>query len=306
MWFSVTISVIAYIWYFFGSAEVITVPKFTVPELSVPKFTVMNFSSPLDVGLAIFLMVGTIMCGSANVCNLPLLNRSGGFLTYSKFATDVKLSCIPNVPSRVGMTSMYLPAALTGAFMYVTTGADGDVLAHRSALVSILIVFHFGKRTLECLFLHKFSGTMPLTTSLNIMFIYIATSMVSIYYSSLAPPFDSTNTWLRDMGLVLFVVGLLGNWYHHYLLANLRKPGETGYKVPSGGCFEYVAAPHYSFELTGWLGLVLVSQHLMVMLVFVVMTVYLVDRAIGQSEWNRTKLGDAYPSGRRHLLPFLF
>ena len=55
--------------------------------------------------------------------------------------------------------------------------------------------------------------------------------------------------WGLPVGLALFGVGLLGNFYHHYLLATLRSPGETKYKVPRGGCFEYVAAPHYFFEL---------------------------------------------------------
>lgn len=43
---------------------------------------------------------------------------------------------------------------------------------------------------------------------------------------------------LATIGSLMFVVGQLGNLYHHYLLATLRKPGEKGYKVPRGGLFE--------------------------------------------------------------------
>ena len=50
----------------------------------------------------------------------------------------------------------------------------------------------------------------------------------------------------------MFAVGSAGNLYHHHLLASLRKGGDTGYKVPMGGLFELVAAPHYLFELVAW------------------------------------------------------
>lgn len=84
-----------------------------------------------------------------------------------------------------------------------------------------------------------------------------------------------------------------------------RKPGETGYKVPRGGLFELVAAPHYLFELVGWAGVAVASQHALCAGFFAAMALYLADRAVAQSEWNRRKLED-YPKVRKHLVPFVF
>ena len=97
----------------------------------------------------------------------------------------------------------------------------------------------------------------------------------------------------------------VGNLYHHYLLATLRKPGEKGYKVPRGGFFEYVAAPHYLFELMGWMGIVLMAQHAVTLLYFLAMAVYLADRSIGQDEWNRKKI-PLYPKNRKRMIPGVF
>ena len=52
---------------------------------------------------------------------------------------------------------------------------------------------------------------------------------------------------------LLFVAGQVGNAYHHWLLANLRKPSSKGqgqedkaYKAPKGGLFSHIVCPHYT------------------------------------------------------------
>ena len=58
-------------------------------------------------------------------------------------------------------------------------------------------------------------------------------------------------------------------------------------------------------KLVGWAGVSVVNQHALSAGFLVAMTVYLADRAVAQSEWNRRKL-DNYPTGRKHLVPFVF
>ena len=45
-------------------------------------------------------------------------------------------------------------------------------------------------------------------------------------------------TWLTTpqfiIGVILFLAGILINIHSDYILRNLRKPGETGYKIPRG------------------------------------------------------------------------
>ncbi|GAB6026022.1 hypothetical protein CHUAL_012233, partial [Chamberlinius hualienensis] len=47
------------------------------------------------------------------------------------------------------------------------------------------------------------------------------------------------------LGVFMFVVGFYINITSDYRLASLRKPGETGYKIPTGGLFEYVSCANY-------------------------------------------------------------
>ena len=125
--------------------------------------------------------------------------------------------------------------------------------------------------------------------------------MSNAHYAAQSPPLSESPQW----GVSFFIVGTLGNFYHHFLLANLRKPGEKEYKIPRGGCFEYVAAPHYLFELVAHLGVAMTTQHFVSYGMFAGMTAYLVERSMAQSDWNRKKIED-YPKSRRHIVPFLF
>lgn len=68
-------------------------------------------------------------------------------------------------------------------------------------------------------------------------------------------------SWLWDprfvVGMACFVAGLLINVQADTILINLRKPGETGYKIPRGGMFEYVSGANFFGETLEWTGFAL-------------------------------------------------
>jgi very-long-chain enoyl-CoA reductase len=39
----------------------------------------------------------------------------------------------------------------------------------------------------------------------------------------------------------------------HIILANLRKPGEKAYKIPTGFLFNYITCANYTAEIWGWI-----------------------------------------------------
>merc|ERR1712228_752562 len=44
------------------------------------------------------------------------------------------------------------------------------------------------------------------------------------------------------------------------ILAKLRKPGETGYKIPQGGMFEHISGANLWGEAVEWTGLAVASR----------------------------------------------
>ncbi len=117
-----------------------------------------------------------------------------------------------------------------------------------------------------------------------------------------------TLAWFGDprfvLGTVLFVVGWLVNRHSDHVVARLRGPGETEYKIPHGGLYRWVSAPNYLGEIILWSGWALATWS-WAGLAFAVYTVAnLAPRALQHHRWYREQFAD-YPASRRALVPFL-
>jgi very-long-chain enoyl-CoA reductase len=226
---------------------------------------------------------------------------SGQNAGYSKFADSNKSL---KVSSRTGMLALYAPAFVVSLYyLQVAPKAYGN---GREWITALLLSFHFGKRLLECLFVHKYSGTMDADFLLPISMSYALTAALVAHQQLQVQEYSHPMSELFCViGLWLAVIGQAGNFFHHYLLARLRKDKTSGYTIPSGGLFKFVTAPHYLCELIAWLGLACVTQQLNAFLTVADMTSYLAGRSVATTRWYKSKFPD-YPVERKHLIPFLF
>jgi len=231
-------------------------------------------------------------------------------MPYSKFAmanSSEKKSTL-RVPSKIGMLIIYVPATIV-AFFFQFVLPHIASMSHTPTTAGWMVFAHFLKRDAEVLYVHKYSGDTELNTARLIGLSYAISAFMICLLSS---PDLSTSDIYGKYGTILFVIGSLGNLYHHSLLAILRSKGNAKtekkeYKAPKGGLFEYVAAPHYFFELVAWLGITVASQQLTSILNLLSMTCYLCARAQNQNQWNKKKFDEKYwPSSRKHLIPFVY
>ena len=214
------------------------------------------------------------------------LNEKTNATAYSKFAQAAAKSNL-DIPSKAGMLLIYGPA-----FVVATTLG--------TSFASALLAAHFGKRNLEVLFLHKYSGTVAFPTAAAIGTYY---ALITWLIASLS----AQTTAIALPALACFAIGELGNFYHHALLANLRKGNTKGYVVPTGGLFDYAAAPHYAFEILAWFGIALAAQQVNAFLVATCMASYLSGRAVAQNNYNADKFKDKWPKDQRaNMIPFVF
>jgi protein-S-isoprenylcysteine O-methyltransferase Ste14 len=114
--------------------------------------------------------------------------------------------------------------------------------------------------------------------------------------------------WASDprfaLGVALFLVGFALNQHADWVLLNLRKPGETGYKIPQGGLYRWVSSPNYLGEIVEWSGWALATFSAPGLLFAVWTVANLLPRALSHHRWYQTKFPD-YPPERKALLPGL-
>jgi len=113
-------------------------------------------------------------------------------------------------------------------------------------------------------------------------------------------------SWLADprfiIGTVLFVVGFVINRQADLALRGLRRPGESGYKVPDRYLFRWISCPNYLGEIIIWTGWAVATWSLPG-LAFAFWTVAnLLPRARAHHAWYLRTFPD-YPPGRKALLP---
>jgi len=112
------------------------------------------------------------------------------------------------------------------------------------------------------------------------------------------------------VGIILWVVGLVGNIHHDSILFSLREKSASGkkdYKIPFGSLFNYVSCPNYLCEILEWVGFAIAAWPSPAALIFALSTpANLVPRAWRTHQWYISKFGSKYPRERRALIPWLF
>lgn len=116
---------------------------------------------------------------------------------------------------------------------------------------------------------------------------------------------DWFTSWQFMAGLTLFVLGFGINQYTDYQLINLRLPGETHYKIPTGFWFNLVSCPNLLGEIIEWLGFAIMLWCLPAFTFFIWTFANLVPRAISHHKWYQAKF-ENYPKQRKAVFPFLW
>lgn len=211
----------------------------------------------------------------------------------------------PQINATVGWVVMEAPAPLFFAFLFFM----GNRLSNPVAWAFLLIwLLHYVNRSFVFPFRRRGGGKqMPLTIfAMAILFNGVNAYINGRYLFTLSPEY--TTAWLYDprflIGVSLFGVGFLMNQHADQVLFNLRKPGESGYKIPQGGMYRYVSCPNYLGEILEWTGWAVATWSIPGLAFAVWTTANLAPRALSNHRWYRETFPD-YPKERRAFIPFV-
>lgn len=148
---------------------------------------------------------------------------------------------------------------------------------------------------------------MPLLISTSAVFFNLCNTFILGYYlgnlgGNYADTYFTSPQFI--IGLVIFVSGAFINIKSDNILINLRKPGETGYKIPQGFLFSYISCPNLFGEIVEWIGFGILVGTLPGFSFPLWTMVNLIPRALDHHKWYKEKFPD-YPQQRKALIPGL-
>lgn len=209
------------------------------------------------------------------------------------------------IPAVVGWVVMEAPAVLLFGWIYL----QGE---HRFALVPLALLslwqVHYIHRTFIFPFRMRSKGKrMPVLVAALAVVFNSLNAYINARWLSHFGSYDVS--WFVDprfvAGVVIFACGFWINYRSDRILFSLRKPGETGYKIPKGGLYRFVSCPNYLGEIVEWIGFAIACWSLPAV-AFALYTIANVGpRAFANHRWYKEKF-ENYPAERKALIPFLW
>jgi len=210
----------------------------------------------------------------------------------------------PAINQRLAWVLMELPACALWLAIYLTG-------AHRFEAAPLGLMFlwqlHYVNRTFVFpLRIHAEGKVTPI----SIVLMAIAFNTLNAYVNArwVSELGSYPLGWLRDprfiLGAICFVTGFAINQHADAVLMKLRKPGESGYKIPHGGLYRFITCPNYFGEILEWTGFAIASWSLPGLAFALYTAANLAPRAISHHKWYREKFAD-YPTARKAIIPFV-
>ncbi len=234
-----------------------------------------------------------------------------GFITFlvnlkikAPYGRHTKTTWGPMIDNRLGWIIMELPALLTCPIIYFL--GQGEKAPVTLFFISLWLL-HYINRTLIFPFRIKTNGKkMPLAITFSAIFFNLINGFICGHFLGNIAQYgnDWWESWPFIAGTILFAFGFFVNNQSDHILIHLRKPGETGYRIPKGGFFRYVSCPNLFGEIIEWIGFALMTFALPT-LTFALWTMYnLIPRALAHHEWYQSRFDD-YPEDRKAVFPRL-
>jgi 3-oxo-5-alpha-steroid 4-dehydrogenase 1 len=228
------------------------------------------------------------------------------FFVAAPYGRHARRGWGPTINNRLGWVVMESAASLAFLACFLVGPGNGSV-------ASLAFLGMWELHYLHRAFIYPFSirsdtsrMTLPVV-GLGFLFNSMNAYLNGRYLFGLSGGYPSD--WIAGpqfvLGGTLFTVGYIVNRHADWTLRALRRPGESGYGVPSGGLYRWISCPNYFGEILIWVGWAIATWSLPGV-VFATWTIAnLVPRARSNQRWYRERFPE-YPLKRKALVPLLW
>jgi len=217
----------------------------------------------------------------------------------------------PTVPICISWWTMEQPAFITALCFLTFAVRSGTEAPHSGYVFLVAFMLHYFQRSFIYPCLTRGKPYPALYWFLALVFCSVNGTLQSLdllyggYFEG--DDFAAAMSPRAIIGLCVFLFGMFTNIQSDHILRNLRKPGETGYKIPKGGMFRFISGSNLWGELVEWLGFAIATGTLGAIVFSVFCFVGIGSRCIATHDWYVRKFPNDYPSlGRKKMIPFIW
>jgi protein-S-isoprenylcysteine O-methyltransferase Ste14 len=210
----------------------------------------------------------------------------------------------PSLPNNLGWIIFETPSVILFAYIFF----KGEYATNLVPLIFFIFwQIHYVNRTYIFPLRIKTKGkTTPILIVISALFFTSLNSYINARWISHFQNYQTN--WLGDprfiLGSLILLSGIFINVQSDNILLSLRKPSETGYKIPNGGLFKYVSGPNYFGELLVWFGWAIATWSLAGLAFFIFTFANLFPRALSSHRWYQEKFPE-YHKNRKAIIPGL-
>lgn len=212
----------------------------------------------------------------------------------------------PTINARLGWILMELPSPLVLSYFFFTGNTAPNTVTW--FFWGLWILHYFNRSVIYPLRQRDHNKRMPVMIMGSAIFFNVVNGFLNGYFLGNYGDIY-TLSWLSTpsfiIGVSLFFLGMLINIQSDNILLQLRKPGESGYKVPQSGLFKWVSCPNLLGEILEWTGYAILLSSLPALSFALWTFANLAPRALAHHQWYHQKFED-YPQTRKAVLPFLW
>ncbi len=227
-----------------------------------------------------------------------------GDLPISSKKDNLSHRWLGSIDKKKGWMIMETPILISVIYFHLASVES----IHVASFMVLAFVIHYLNRALIYPQRIKTKGKrMPVSTmSYSMIFYAINGYLIGYYFGAFK---NYSMEWLWDprfmIGLLMFATGFFINIQSDNILINLRKPGETAYKIPEGGCFRWVSCPNYFGEIVEWTGFAIMTWSLPGLVYALWVGLPLMSQALLAHRWYVETFAEEYPKSRKAVLPFI-
>jgi 3-oxo-5-alpha-steroid 4-dehydrogenase 1 len=230
------------------------------------------------------------------------------FYVTAPFGRHTTTTWGPSINNKAGWVIMEFPSLAIMSWFLIT--GNNTTESYVWILFMLWIIHYFNRTIIYPSRIRATPKKIPLVIVLNaILFNLVNAGLNGYYLAELAPKEMYGSEWLLSWnfiaGLFLFLTGMYVNMKSDNILIHLRKPGETGYKIPTGFLFNRVSSPNLMGEIIEWTGFAIMAWNLPAVTFMVWTFANLVPRAKNHHDWYKVRF-ENYPPGRKIIFPYLY